>query len=25
VLSPLGFVADESAEKFSITLNMIEP
>jgi hypothetical protein len=25
VLSPLGFVADESAEKFGITLNMIEP
>jgi hypothetical protein len=25
VLSPLGFVADESAEKFWLTLNMIEP
>jgi hypothetical protein len=25
VLFPLGFVADESAEKFGITLNMIEP
>jgi hypothetical protein len=25
VLSPLGFVADESAEKLGITLNMIEP
>jgi hypothetical protein len=24
-LNPLGFIADESAEKFSITLNMIEP
>jgi hypothetical protein len=24
-LNPLGFIADESAEKFAITLNMIEP